>query len=210
MPLKRSPDTDEENIEDDGINSDRRSVLDKTSSLGRSMRRSLQNLTEESCIDHASSRNLRQGENPVSRLSMALENKDLRLYVGSSFFFHLGNAAILPLLSQVIALDSGRAGIPFTCGNVGIAQLSSIFATVAMGKSISSGHGYKVSVIAGYIIGVPLRCAVILVLIKYQQNPYALMATQVLDGVGAGTFGLSVPIYLKHLTAGTFVFKVGI
>lgn len=50
-------------------------------------------------------------------------------------------------LSQVMALDTGRAGIPYTCGNVGIAQLTSIFATVAMGKSISSGHGYSKSIL---------------------------------------------------------------
>lgn len=60
------------------------------------------------------------------------------------------------------------------------------------------------SVITGYFVGVPLRCLTIIALVIYKPNVYALMATQVLDGIGAGIFGLSLPIYTKHLTAGKF------
>jgi len=176
-----------------------------------SISESLHNVLDESQVDHAASRNLKEGEDPATFASI-LKDKDIVLYCLSAFFFHLGNAAILPLLSQVMANGSGRAGIPFACGNVAVAQLTSIFSAWAMGVSIERGHGYKNPIIFGYIAGVPLRCAVIVILNELWPNRYILMATQLLDGIGAGTFGLSVPLVLKVLTRGTghFGFTIGL
>lgn len=68
-------------------------------SLSRSIHRSVNNLMEEETrIDHASSRNLAQGEKPSSRQSVICE-KNMLIYAASCFFFHLGNCAILPLVS---------------------------------------------------------------------------------------------------------------
>ena len=61
------------------------------------LNQSLHSVLDESQVDHASSRNLKMGEKPAS-ITSVLKNKDLLMYGGSAFFFHLGNAGILPLL----------------------------------------------------------------------------------------------------------------
>ena len=166
---------------------------------------------QNSLIDHEASRNLTPGGTPDTYMSI-LKNRDIVLFGSSVFFFHLGNAAILPLLSQLMSIDSGRAGIPLTCANVAIAQFTSIFSVWAMGSLIEKGVKHKYPVLVGYITAVPLRCAIIVTLNEYWPNQYALMATQLLDGVGAGTFGLSLPLVLKELTHGTgqFSFSIGL
>lgn len=173
--------------------------------------------SSRSLINHDSSRNLAEGGTPTSYITM-LQNKDFVLYGLSVFFFHLGNAAILPLMSQMMAIDSGvRAGIPYTCANIAIAQLTSVAAAWAMGKAISD-HSvkHKIPVLIGYIFAVPIRCALIVLIGLYwpkdRYQIYALMSTQLLDGIGAGTFGLSIPLILEVLTQGTghFSFSNGI
>lgn len=199
---------DEKEIDKDASSSDRRNhfLLAKSK-----IQQFLRHILDESKVDHARSRNLEEGEEPATFTSI-LKDKDIVFFGLSVFCFHLGNAAILPLLSQVIAGGSGRAGIPFTCGNIAIAQLTSIFSAWAMGMSIERGCGYKYPVVVGYIAAVPLRCLVIVTLIALWPNRYALMATQLLDGIGAGTFGLSMPLVTKALTHGTghFSFTIGL
>ncbi len=178
-----------------------RSSTSNTPGLSRTHTRSL--------LDQKSSRNL-VGEEASSYLSI-IKNKNIAIFASSVFFFHLGNAAVLPLLSQVVAIDSGRAGIPYTCANIAIAQVTSILAIWGMGHALKKGIPYKVSLIVGYFIAVPIRCFLIVLLLKVWPNTYALLAMQIFDGVGVGAFGLSLIVITKALTEGTgrFSFTLG-
>ena len=160
-------------------------------------------------IDQKTSRNL-EGEKARSYSSI-IKDKNIAIFASSVFFFHLGNAAVLPLLSQILAIESGRAGIPYTCANIAIAQVTSIFAAWGMGHALQKGIPYKIPVIVGYSIAVPIRCIVIVLLLKFWPNNYALLATQLFDGVGVGTFSLSLTCVTKALTKGTgrFSFTLG-
>ena len=165
---------------------------------------------KSSLINYESSRNLDVGGTPATYISI-LKNKDIVLFGCSVFFFHLGSSSVLPLLSKLMSIDSGSGDLSITCANIGIAQFSSIFSVWAMGSYIEKGKQHKVPILIGYITAVPLRCIAIIILNKYWPNQYALMATQLLDGIGAGTFGLSLPLVLKVLTKGTghFSFSFG-
>eukprot|EP00985_Skeletonema_marinoi_P008447 scaffold3842_cov150-Skeletonema_marinoi.AAC.1 len=162
-----------------------------------------------SLIDQKSSRNL-EGEEATSYSSI-IKDKNIAIFASSVFFFHLGNAAVLPLLSQTLAIESGRAGIPFTCANVAIAQISSMFATWGMGLALKRGIPYKIPLIVGYAFAVPIRCFAIVLLLKFWPNNYALLAMQLFDGVGVGTYGLSLTCLTNALTKGTgrFSFTLG-
>lgn len=141
-----------------------------------------------------------------------MENRNIVLFAFSVFFFHLGNAGVLPLLSQTLAIDGGRAGLPYTCGNIAVAQVTSIFATWGMGKALKRGIPYKIPLIFGYAFAVPVRCFAIVLLLKCWPNSYALLTMQLFDGVGAGTYGLSLASLTRVLTVrtGRFSFTQGL
>lgn len=134
--------------------------------------------------------------------------RNLAYFSLAVFFFHLGNAAVLPLLGQVLALDDGKAGIPYTAANIGVAQLSS-FMGVYMLEFLNTKKGFSINlpISIGFGALVP-RIGLILLILRYNRNPYALIATQVLDGIGAGVNGLSIMRVAKTCTEGTGRFGV--
>eukprot|EP00588_Corethron_pennatum_P001557 CAMPEP_0194284228 /NCGR_PEP_ID=MMETSP0169-20130528/27084_1 /TAXON_ID=218684 /ORGANISM="Corethron pennatum, Strain L29A3" /LENGTH=541 /DNA_ID=CAMNT_0039029993 /DNA_START=234 /DNA_END=1856 /DNA_ORIENTATION=- len=129
-------------------------------------------------------------------------DKNLLFFALAIFLFHLGNAAILPLLGQAIALRSGRAGIPYTAANIVVAQVSSIGAALAMNYYVTKGTRINIPILIGFG-SQALRIGLILVLSYYWPNEYALIATQLLDGLGAGVNGLATMLVTKFLTVGT-------
>jgi MFS family permease len=65
--------------------------------------------------------------------------------------------------------------------------------------------GRKPLLLAGFLI-LPLRG----VLYTLSDDPYWLVAVQLLDGVGAGIFGALFPVVIKDLTQGTGRFNVSL
>lgn len=170
------------------------------------------NVSTRSIVSQESSRNLSVGSE-ASTFASILRDRNIVLFGLSTFFFHLGNAAVLPLLSQILAIDSGRAGLPYTCANVAIAQSTSVLTAWGMGRALARDCSYKLPLIVGYVCAVPVRCCLLVLLLRYRPtDDYALMATQLLDGIGAGTFGLSLPTVTRALTVdtGRFSFTLGL
>jgi len=58
---------------------------------------------------------------PTPYLSI-LQDRNILVLLTTVFLFHFGNAAMLPLLSQMLAISNGRAGIPFTAACIMISQ----------------------------------------------------------------------------------------
>ena len=113
----------------------------------------------------------------------------------------------MPLLSQILALDSSREGIPLTVANIVIAQLFSVAGVKMMDIFTKRGYRINIPTFIGYGTLVP-RILIIFFLLKYWPNQYAFVATQVLDGIGAGTNGLSIMKVTKELTYGSKRFGV--
>merc|ERR1712060_973361 len=96
-----------------------------------------------------------------------------------------------------------------TGGLIFIVQATSLPAAYAVAH-FSSRIGYKGSICIGFA-SLPLRCIAILLVSRYAANDrLGLMATQVLDGIGAGYFGLSHTLVTRGLTDGTGRFNMAL
>merc|ERR1712100_178671 len=62
--------------------------------------------------------------------------------------------------------------------------------------------GYKLPMLIGFS-SLPIRCATIVLLIQFWSNTYALIATQLLDGVGDGVVKMASVVVTRALTQET-------
>lgn len=93
-----------------------------------------------------------------------------------------------------------RSAIPLTAGAIVTAQFTMAVATYVAGDFTEKGWGRKPLFLIG-IASLPIRCALI-ILLKDAGHQF-LLATQLLDGVGGGLFGLIHPFIVADITFGT-------
>jgi MFS family permease len=93
---------------------------------------------------------------------------------------------------------------PLTSACIVAAQLVMVPVALLVGWK-ADVWGRKPLLLAGFLI-LPLRA----VLYLLSDDPYWLVAVQLLDGVGAGVFGALFPVVVKDLTRGTGRFNVSL
>jgi MFS family permease len=111
--------------------------------------------------------------------------------------FHLGNAAMLPLLGQRMAAAGNGDPTRWLAACVIVAQLTMV--PVAIGAGWAADRGYRDLLL-------PATCVVLCargVMAAIAHDPLWLVPIQVLDGCGAGTLGVSVPILVTDFTWGS-------
>jgi MFS family permease len=120
----------------------------------------------------------------------------------ATMLFHFANAAMLPLVTQLLA-GGARAqnGSLYTAAYVVASQL------VWIGAAAGAGHfartrGRKPTFLVAFAV-LPVRGF----LYTLSDNPYALIAVQALDGIGAGIFGVVSVLMIADLTQGTSRFN---
>jgi len=149
-------------------------------------------------IDHKAARGLGSAPGDQGTSFSVLVTSGPLLVLGLTvLLFHLGNAAMLPLLGQ--ALVARGAGDPsvFTSATIIIAQLTMI-ATALYAARLADQRGYwAVFLIA--LLALPVR-GLIACLIT---SPIGLAPVQLLDGIGAGMLGVAVPGLVARILAGT-------
>ena len=158
-------------------------------------------------IDHDVARGLdpaEAGRHQPSGWSVLLTNRPLLLFAICCALFHLANAAMLPLVSQKLSLTNLQMATPLTSACIVAAQLVMVPAAMLVGAK-ADVWGRKPLLLAGFLI-LPLRG----VLYTLSDDPYWLVAVQMLDGVGAGLFGALFPIMVKDLTQGTGHFNISL
>lgn len=139
-----------------------------------------------------------------SGISVLLSNRPLLLFAVCCALFHLANAAMLPLVSQKLAQINLQMATPLTSACVVAAQL--VMVPMAWLVGIKADRwGRKPLLLVGFMI-LPLRG----VLYTLSNDPYWLVAVQMLDGIGAGIFGALFPVIVKDLTQGTGRFNVSL
>lgn len=143
------------------------------------------------------------GEHP-SGLNVLLHNRPLLVFAICCGLFHLANAAMLPLVSQKLSLVNLQMATPLTSACIVAAQLVMVPVALLVGWK-ADVWGRKPLLLAGFLI-LPLRG----VLYVLSDDPYWLVAVQLLDGVGAGIFGALFPVVVKDLTQGTGRFNVSL
>lgn len=144
------------------------------------------------------------GKEHPSGISVLLTNKALFIFAICCALFHLANAAMLPLVSQKLAQINLAMATPLTSACIVAAQLVMVPMAMLVGSKADT-WGRKPLLLAGFII-LPLRGVLYIV----SDDPYWLVAVQLLDGIGAGLFGALFPIIVKDLTQGTGRFNVSL
>lgn len=155
-------------------------------------------------IDHTVARGaVRQQQS--TRLLEVLRNHYLLTLAVTVTLFHLGNAAMLPLLSQaMVARDSTVDPGAYTAATVIVAQVTMIpMALVAAWFGRSRGY-WGILLLALMVL--PIRGALAAVF----QTPWILLPVQVLDGIGAGLMGVAVPGLVARILRGTGHFNAGL
>jgi MFS family permease len=130
-------------------------------------------------------------------LFKALEQKPVIIFALSLLFFHLGNAAMLPLLGLRLARLGHGDTTQWMSACVIVAQFGMIGVALVAGR-IAERHGK-----------VPLflfACCVLVVrgiIAAYGEAPLWLVPIQILDALGAGTLGVITPTLVADLSWGS-------
>lgn len=133
---------------------------------------------------------------------------DRRLVVllACAFLFHLSNAAMLTLVAQKIGKTEGASTPLWLSAAVIVTQLVTIPIGLAVGRWAPRLARKPIFLLAFAVL--PVRGLLYLVV----HSPAGLIALQVLDGIGAGVFGVMLTLMVSDLTRGSgrFNFALGI
>nr|WP_251030617.1 MULTISPECIES: MFS transporter [Pseudomonas] len=158
-------------------------------------------------IDHDLARGLAPhsgGQPQPSGFSVLLAHRSLLMFAICCGLFHLANAAMLPLVSQKLAQANLHMATPLTSACIVAAQLVMVPMALLAGAKADQ-WGRKRLLLAGFLF-LPIRG----VLYTLSDDPYWLVAVQLLDGVGAGLFGALFPVIVKDLTLGSGHFNISL
>jgi MFS family permease len=139
-----------------------------------------------------------------SRLSALWHNRRLMVFAAAVIAFHFANAAMLPLVGQLLALHNKDVGTALMAVCIVAAQVVMVpVAYLAGAKADSWGRkpiflfGFAVLTARGFLY-------------TLSGNSYWLVGVQLLDGVGAGIFGALFPLVVQDVTHGTGRFNVSL
>jgi MFS family permease len=155
-------------------------------------------------IDYERARGAKEGaadSKPVGA-AVLLKDQPLVIFLICAVMFHFANAAMLPLLGEMLAKGHGRTSMMFMSACVVTTQLViAMIAAWSGGKAGSWGRKPLLLLAFGVL---PARA----VLYTLTSNTVALVAIQILDGVGAGIFGVVSVLVIADLTQGSGRFNV--
>ena len=137
-----------------------------------------------------------EGNQHLSRIWQVLKDKRLLIFSFSALLFHMANAAMLPLVSQVLILSTPRKAALATSACIIVAQLVMVPMALATGFWVER-IGRKPVFALGFLV-LALRGF----LFTLSANPYYLVTVQGLDGIGAAIFGVLLGIVAADLSKG--------
>jgi MFS family permease len=155
-------------------------------------------------IDYEVARGAREGENhdEPARILDLVEDRPLMIFLCCAVMFHFANAAMLPLLGEMLAHGKGRTSMMFMSACVVTTQFTITLLASWSGRAAGS-WGRKPLLLIGFGV-LPIRG----VLYTLTNNIYLLVGIQVLDGIGAGIFGVVSVLVIADLTRGTGRFNL--
>lgn len=161
---------------------------------------------QEKDIDHQLARGCpeedeQDGDDKRSGWQAILGNRSILFFALACVLFHFANAAMLPLLGQRLAQGiSAGASSAYMSACIIVAQLVMIPVSYLTGK-LAAGGRKRLLLIAFAVL--PIRG----LLYTLTSDPMLLVAIQILDGVGAGIFGVLSILIVSDLTSGSGLFN---
>jgi MFS family permease len=162
-------------------------------------------LIREGDIDHELARGADDGDGKDHEAVGIVElfkDRRIAIFAASVVLFHFANAAMLPLVGQKSSdgMKDGAAVLMSAC--IIAAQL--VMVPVALVASrLAATWGRKPVFLIGFAV-LPVRG----LLYCLGVNPYYLVGVQLLDGIGAGIFGVVSVLVVADLTKGTGRFNL--
>jgi len=137
-----------------------------------------------------------------SRYRDLLQNKSLVLFAVLTFTYHLANAGPAPLLAQYVAsITPDNESLTWTSAIMILWFLPQAITSFLMSYAIDKFDHKRIMTVA--FLTVPLRCAAIALLVEFANNPWALVSTQTLEGIGAGVYDVMIPVIVQKMTRGS-------
>jgi MFS family permease len=154
-------------------------------------------------IDYERARGAREAHDrkPVGA-AVLLKERPLVVFLICAVMFHFANAAMLPLLGEMLAKGHGRSSMMFMSACVVTTQFVITLIAAWSGRKAGS-WGRKPPLLIAFG-ALPIRA----VLYTLTSNTIALVAIQVLDGIGAGIFGVVSVLVIADLTQGSGRFNI--
>ena len=155
-------------------------------------------------IDYDLARGAKRGEKGGKAESVWVLFKDrpLVIFLVCAVMFHFANAAMLPLLGEQLAKGQGRSSMLFMSACVVTTQFVITLLSSWSGRKAGTWGRKPLLLIAFGVL--PVRG----VLYTLTSNTVLLVAIQVLDGIGAGIFGVVSVLVIADLTRGTGRFNL--
>jgi MFS family permease len=151
-------------------------------------------------IDDAAARGLEQEDSQqghVSGMKVLVESKPLLILSAALLFFHLGNAAMLPLYGLAVVAEKQADPASFVAMTIVIAQGVMIL-TSLVAMRMAEKEGYWLVLLVSFI-SLPIRGAIAAWLL----NKWGVYPVQILDGIGAGLQSVAVPGLVARILDGT-------
>jgi MFS family permease len=157
-------------------------------------------------IDHELARGYskKKDHGTAIRVTTLLKECSLLTFLSCAVMFHFANAAMLPLLGEMLAKGHGRTSMMFMSACVVTTQL--VVALISAWAGARAGSwGRKPLLLIAFAV-LPLRG----ILYTLTGNVELLIAIQVLDGIGAGIFGVVSVLVIADLTEGSGRFNLAL
>jgi predicted MFS family arabinose efflux permease len=155
-------------------------------------------------IDYELARGARDGGKSakVESVWILFRDRTLVLFLVCAVMFHFANAAMLPLLGEMLAKGRGRSSMLFMSACVVTTQLVVTLLASWSGRKAGTWGRKPLLLIAFGIL--PLRA----VFYTLTANTTLLVAIQVMDGIAAAIFGVVSVLVIADLTRGTGRFNL--
>jgi MFS family permease len=133
-----------------------------------------------------------------------LKDRPLVIFLICAVMFHFANAAMLPLLGEKLAKGHGRTSMMFMSACVVTTQL--VITLIASWSGQKAGRWGRKPLLLIAFTALPIRG----ILYTFTDNATSLIAIQVLDGIGAGIFGVVSVLVIADLTQGSGHFNLAL
>ena len=131
-----------------------------------------------------------------------LQDRRISIFVIAVVLFHFANAAMLPLVGEMLSAGRPALAAPHMSACIIVSQL--VMAPIALvAGSLADSWGRKPVFLIGFT-ALPIRG----LLFAVTANPYLLVSIQILDGIGAGIFGVLSVIVVADLAQRTGRFNL--
>lgn len=157
----------------------------------------------EDDIDHAAAREAKtNGEQHVARLSALLSDRRIPFFVLAAILFHLANAAMLPLVGELLSKGKPGDASIYMAACITVAQCVMIPVALLAGR-LAESWGRKPL----FQVALAVLCARGM-LFTLDHKSYYLVTVQALDGVGASIFAVVSVLIMADLARGTGRFNL--